>query len=86
MFTAGVLLGLVRERTGSIAFCIGIHAGWVLSIKMTKEVTVLDSTAPTAFLVGGYDNIIGWAAAAVLVVATMVALWYWRYVAKTEVK
>ena len=86
LFTAGVLLGLVRERTGSIALCICIHAGWVLSIKMTKEVTVLDSTAPTAFLIGSYDNIIGWAAAAVLVMAIMVMLGYWRYTAKTEVK
>ena len=79
LFTAGVLLSLIRERTGSIALCIGIHAGWVLSIKMTKEVTVLDSTAPTAFLIGSYDNIIGWAAAAVLAMVTIVTLWYWRH-------
>ena len=76
LFTAGLLLSLIRERTGNIALCIGIHAGWVLTIKMTKEVTNLDPDAATAFLIGSYDNIIGWAATFVLGVVT---LWYWRY-------
>ena len=76
LFIAGLFLSLVREKTGNIALCIGIHAGWVFTIKMTKEVTHLDTNASTAFLVGSYDNIIGWAATGVLGVVT---LWYWRY-------
>lgn len=76
LFAAGLLLSLVRERTGNIALCIGIHAGWVLTIKLAKEVTNAATDAPAAFLIGSYDNIIGWAAAVVL---GLVTLWYWRY-------
>jgi membrane protease YdiL (CAAX protease family) len=76
LFAAGLFLSLVRERTGNIALCIGIHAGWVLSIKLVREVTDAATNAPAAFLIGSYDGIIGWAAAAVL---GLVTLWYWRY-------
>ena len=76
LFAAGLLLSLIRERSGNIALCIGIHAGWVLTIKLTREVTNAATDAPAAFLIGSYDNIIGWAAAVVL---GLVTLWYWRY-------
>jgi membrane protease YdiL (CAAX protease family) len=76
LFAAGMLLSLIRERTGNIALCIGIHAGWVLTIKLAEEVTNADNNAPAAFLIGSYDNITGWAATAVL---SLVTLWYWLY-------
>jgi membrane protease YdiL (CAAX protease family) len=76
LFAAGLFLSLIRERTGSIALCIGIHAGWVLTIKLAREVTNADTNAPAAFLIGSYDNITGWAATVVL---GLVTLWYWRY-------
>jgi membrane protease YdiL (CAAX protease family) len=70
LFAAGFFLGLVRERSGHIALCIGIHAGWVLIIRLTGEMTSVAGDSPAAFLIGSYDSIIGWAAAAVLVVVT----------------
>jgi membrane protease YdiL (CAAX protease family) len=76
LFAAGLFLSLVRERTGNIALCLGIHAGWVLIIKLVKETTNAATDTPAALLIGSYDNIIGWAAAAVL---ALVWLWYWRY-------
>jgi len=76
LFTAGLFLSLVRERSGNIALCVGIHAGWVLTIKLVKEVTNTATDTPAAFLIGSYDSVIGWAAAAVL---GLVTLWYWRY-------
>jgi hypothetical protein len=48
----------------------------VLTIKLVKEVTDAATDTPAAFLIGNYDGIIGWAAAAVL---GLVTLWYWRY-------
>jgi len=33
LFAVGIFLGVVRERTGNIAYCIGLHAGWVLIIQ-----------------------------------------------------
>ena len=76
LFAAGLLLSLVRERTGHLTLCIGIHAGWVWVIKLASEVTKADTHSPTAFLIGGYDNITGWAATGVL---GLVTVWYWRY-------
>jgi membrane protease YdiL (CAAX protease family) len=76
LFAAGLFLSMVRERTGNIALCIGIHAGWVLTIRLVKEVTDAATDTPAAFLIGSYDDVIGWAAVAVL---TLVTLWYWRY-------
>lgn len=76
LFAAGLFLALVRERTGNIALCIGIHAGWVLTIKLVQEFTDAGVNTPAALLIGSYDGIIGWAAAALL---GLVTLWYWRY-------
>ena len=76
LLAAGLFLALIRERTGNIALCTGIHAGWVLTIKLVKETTDAATGTPAALLIGSYDGIIGWAAAAVL---GLVTLWYWRY-------
>ena len=76
LFAAGLFLSLVRERSGSIALCIGIHAGWVLTIRLARELTDAAADSPLAFLIGSYDGIIGWAAAALLVLVTLV---YWKY-------
>lgn len=62
LFAVGLFLSLVRERTGNIALAIGLHAGWVLVIKLAKTATDLQPDAPLAFLVGSYDGIIGWLA------------------------
>lgn len=64
LFMVGVFLSLVRERTGNIALCIGLHAGWVLVIKLTLLLSVPAKNADLAFLTGSYDGIIGWLAAA----------------------
>ena len=76
LFVAGLLLSLVRERTGNIILCIGIHAGWVLSIRVAREVTNAASDTPAALLIGSYDYITGWAATLLLGLVTLV---YWRY-------
>lgn len=63
LFTVGVFLGLVRERSGNIAYCIGLHAGWVLVIKCTKKFTS-NAGGEWAFLTGNYDGMTGYLAAA----------------------
>ncbi len=64
LFMVGVFLSLVRHKTGHVGWCIGLHAGWVLVIKLTLAYTMLDADSPYAFLVGNYDDLIGWLAAA----------------------
>jgi membrane protease YdiL (CAAX protease family) len=60
----GVLLAMVRARTGAIAGCIGLHAAGVCAIFVLRDTTVVDRQAPLGFIVGQYDGVIGWAACA----------------------
>lgn len=64
LFLAGLLLAVVRERSGHIGYCIGIHAGWVYVIKLTRLLTDGNPSSPYAFLAGDYDGVIGYLAAA----------------------
>jgi membrane protease YdiL (CAAX protease family) len=75
LFAAGVLLALVRERSGHIGWCIGLHAGWVFVIQLTRRVTDGNEASELAFLVGGYDGVIGWLGAAWI---ALLAAVYWR--------
>ncbi len=78
LFAAGVLLGVVRHRTGSVALCIGMHAGWVLVNKAARALTVPEPDSPWSWLAAGYDGVVGWAAAALFL---LVAMWCWRCLA-----
>lgn len=71
----GVLLSLVRLRTGAIAACIGLHAAGVCSILVLRSATTVNAGSPYAAMVGTYDGIIGWAALVWFgVIATLFAL------------
>lgn len=74
LWVAGVFLAMVRERTGNILWAIGIHAGWVAIIKLSKLLTRADDAAVTSFLVSE-DGITGWLSAAWLL---LIAVIYWR--------
>lgn len=63
LFLAGMLLAILRLRTNKIALCIGIHAGWVIAIKVFKRVTDSNPVSEYAFLTGSYDKVIGYLAA-----------------------
>ncbi len=76
LFLVGVLLALVRERRGQIGWCIGLHAGWVFVIQVTRKLTDGNAASGLAFLVGDYDGIIGWLAA-VWIGALAALFWAW---------
>jgi len=78
LFSVGMLLALVRERTGNIALCIGLHTGWVMTIKATKWLTDVDTSADLVFLIGPYDGITGWLATAWVGVVALVYGWMSR--------
>ncbi len=80
---AGIFLALVRFKTGHIGYCVGIHAGWVLSIKLTKQLTQPNYDSDLAFLVGYYDGIIGYLALGWLAVASL--MYYFLYVRRVAV-
>jgi CAAX protease family protein len=58
----GILLALVRLRTGAIAACIGLHAAGVCMIFILRDTTTINGSAKLAWVVGEYDGVIGWAA------------------------
>jgi hypothetical protein len=62
LFMLGILLAVVRLRTGNIAACIGLHAAGVAAIAVLREATQLNPEATYAPLVGSYNGVIGWAA------------------------
>jgi membrane protease YdiL (CAAX protease family) len=63
LFLAGLFLATIRERSGHIGYCIGVHAGWVFVIKLTRLLTDDNQGSPYAFLAGDYDGVIGYLAA-----------------------
>lgn len=75
LFLAGLFLSAVRLKyPRGLAYCIGIHAGWVVVIKTGRRLTNPDPHAPMAFLIGSYDQIIGYGAAA-WILLLLAAFW-----------
>ena len=60
LFAVGVLLAMVRHLTGSIAACVGLHAGWVWIILFMRETSVRDASHPAAWLLSEFDGVVGW--------------------------
>lgn len=67
----GVALALVRERTGHVGLCIGLHAAWVVAIKMMREVSHRAPGSELAWVVGSFDGVIGYLAAAWIGIVTL---------------
>jgi len=57
----GLLLAIVRARTGAIAACIGLHAAWVCALYYCEVTTQLNTASAAKWLVGSYDGMVGWA-------------------------
>jgi len=76
LFAVGVVLGGIRARTGNIAACMGLHAGWVWVMLVAHELTRPDRSAPLAFLLSRFDGFVGWL---VLGWTVLLAVPLWRF-------
>jgi hypothetical protein len=56
----GVVLALVRQATGNIAACLGLHAGWVWVMLVVHELAGPRRAAPLGFLLSRFDGFVGW--------------------------
>ena len=56
----GLLLSLTRVLTGNIAVAIGLHAGWVVVLRMLQHGTVRGAAAPISIWVGQFDGLLGY--------------------------
>ncbi|MEY4200246.1 MAG: hypothetical protein RLZZ265_1986 [Verrucomicrobiota bacterium] len=73
----GAALALAYQRTGSLWFSIGLHAGWVFWLKVFKSLTV-PGLKPGGALWGSEKLIDGWFALGVMVALLVgVARWPW---------
>ena|SRR5688572_11786637 len=71
----GLMLALVRRRTGAIAACIGLHMGWVWVIKSTLAVSREVEPSALSFLVSRFDGYTGWLVAAWALLLIVVTKW-----------
>lgn len=74
LFFAGLFLAMVRERTGNIYWVLGIHAGWVTVIKVSKYLSSVNEETSPPFWVGTYDGMIGYFA---IIWLSTLCLGYW---------
>ncbi len=73
----GLILSLTRVLTGNIAVAIGLHAGWVVVLRMLQEATSSGAAPSYAFWVGRFDGLLGfWLVPWGLIIAA--ALWFNR--------
>lgn len=76
----GLVLSLTRVLTGNIAVAIGLHAGWVVILRMLQESTVRGTSDAYGAWVGRFDGLLGywllpWAAAIGLTLWLTRAAW-----------
>jgi uncharacterized protein len=72
LFAVGMVLAIIRARTGNIAACVGLHAGWVWVMLFTHELTKSVRDQPLSFLLSKFDGFIGWLVLAWTVLTGMV--------------
>lgn len=56
----GLLLSLTRVLTGNIAVAIGLHAGWVVVLRMLQLATVRNAATAHSIWVGKFDGLLGY--------------------------
>jgi membrane protease YdiL (CAAX protease family) len=56
----GLILSLTRVLTGNIAVAIGLHAGWVVVLRMLQEGTTSAAAPAYSFWVGRFDGLLGY--------------------------
>ena len=78
LLAVGVLLGMLRVRTGNIAAAIGLHAGWVAVIYVVRAASDRRPDAPGSWMLGEFDGFIGWLVLAWTLVLGISLSWWYR--------
>jgi len=78
LLIAGALLARIREKTGHIFYNIGIHAAWIVVIKVTRRTTHFERESSMSWLATADDHVKGYLAFACLLVAWLGTEIYWR--------
>jgi membrane protease YdiL (CAAX protease family) len=86
LFAVGVLLGMVRVRTGNIAATIGLHTGFVAVISVVREVTDRRMESPDIWMLGSLDGFIGWLVLAWTLALGITIAWWYRPKARAQLR
>jgi uncharacterized protein len=78
LFGVGVVLALIRQASGNIAGCLGLHAGWVWVMLVAHELAAPRRNVPLGFLLSRFDGFVGWL---VLAGTLLFALPLWKFYA-----
>jgi membrane protease YdiL (CAAX protease family) len=62
LWLGGLLLGWACERSGSLYFSAGLHAGWVFALKLYHALTLPGASGAAAGLWGSHKLTDGWVA------------------------
>ncbi|MCG8324915.1 MAG: CPBP family intramembrane metalloprotease, partial [Thiotrichales bacterium] len=68
----GILLGMLRAIQGNIALCIGVHAGLVMMMKISRKVTDYAPDTSLDFLVNYTDHQLGHLSSIVLLLVIFI--------------
>lgn len=56
----GLILSLTRALTGNIAVAMGLHAGWVVILRVLADSTVANASPSYSFWIGSFDGLLGY--------------------------
>jgi hypothetical protein len=74
----GVVLAVVRAKTGNIAASLGLHAGWVWVMLVAHELTKADDASPLRPLLSQFDGFVGWLVLAWTIPMGLGLFWFYR--------
>ncbi len=74
LFLLGVLLGTLRVIHGNIIICIGLHAGLVMMMKISRKLTDYVPGSELEYLVNYTDHQLGWLSSVVLILSLVIYL------------
>jgi membrane protease YdiL (CAAX protease family) len=77
LFAVGVVLAMIRAKTGNIAACLGLHAGWVWVILTVHDLTKPVRGQPLSFLLSQFDGFVGWLVLAWVVLLGIGFNWFY---------
>jgi len=72
LFAVGIFLACSRASSGHIAYCIGLHAGWVTAIRVAHRTSHENPDSAWSWMIGSFDGIIGYLAFAWLILLAIV--------------
>ena len=76
LIMVGLLLAKLKQASGHIAGCMGVHAGWVAMIYWGERATYHAPSKPSAWLISPiYNDILGVFSLTVTVVFSLIAVW-----------